>query len=245
MMNDPNSITPSTQSRPDFKTQSKKGLREFFQDRRIKNLVSVLVPGALAAALFPVFGPAIAGVAAGVAIKNGLNMLGISFSDHTINELVKPLEGKQLDENDVQDLLQETLTELLPKDKQVNEEAAKALVTVVPDIKDAAKANTKIDEVWLAQSLESNLQEQGEMMATIAPRVRNLIQLNDVELLKARDQLLNDWSRLRQEVSATDYGKVKGVQQHAKGDMKDVSQIVSASGHSEVSQVDQDYQQGK
>lgn len=244
MVNDPNT-TNDKQSTPDLKAQSKKGLRDFFQDRRIKNLVGVLVPGVLAAALFPVFGPALAGVAAGVAIKNGLNMLGISFSDHTINELVKPLEGQQLDENDMQDLLQETLTKLLPKNKQVNDEAAKALVTVAPDIKNAALANTKIDEGWLAESLESNLQEQGEMMATVAPKVRNLMQLNDAELLKVRDQLLNDWSRLRQEVSATDYGKVSGVKQRAKGNMKDVGQIVSASGHGEVSNVDQDYEQSK
>src|SRR6266566_1549956 len=116
MMNNPNDTTSAMQSTPDLKAQSKKGLREFFQDRRIKNLASVLVPGALAAALFPVVGPVVAGAAAVVAVKIGLNILGLTFCDDTIKKLVAPIEGKQLDESAVQDALQDTLEKLLPTD---------------------------------------------------------------------------------------------------------------------------------
>src|SRR2546421_804053 len=108
-------------SAPELKEQSKKGLREFFQQKSIRNLVTVLVPSALAAILFPVFGPAVAGGAAAVAIQNGLKLLGISLSAETVGKILKPLEGRQIDESDVQAVLQD----LLPKDQQVNEEVAK------------------------------------------------------------------------------------------------------------------------
>src|SRR6266566_4966788 len=130
---------------PELKEQSKKSLREFFQQKSIRNLVNVLVPSALAAILFPVFGPVVAGGAAAVAIQNGLKLLDISLSADTIGKILKPLEGRQIDESDVQAVL----ADLLPKDKQVNDEAAKALVTVAPEVKEAVMANPKIDGAWL------------------------------------------------------------------------------------------------
>lgn len=232
-------------SAEEIKARSKKGLREFFMDRRIRNLASVLVPGALAAALFPIFGPAVAGVAAVFAVKNGLNMLGISFSDDTIKKLMKPLEGQQLDENDVQDVLQETLENLLPEDKQVNDEAAKALVTVAPEIKEAARANTRLDPAWLGESLESSMQQQGESMEKFASRMRDLIQLNDAELIKERDQLLADWSSISQEATATKHSRLSGIRQTAESKGGQINQKVAADDYSSVRDVQQDVKQPK
>src|SRR5205807_2197011 len=101
-----------------------------FQNPYVKNLTSILVPGALAAALLPVFGPVVAGTAAAVAIKNALALLHIEMSTDTIEKLLKPIEGKQLDEDEMQEALTDTLTDLLPTDTKVNKEAGKMLVTV-------------------------------------------------------------------------------------------------------------------
>ena len=46
--------------------QSRQHLHEFFQNKLVKKLIPILVPGALAAALLPVFGPVAAGTAAAV-----------------------------------------------------------------------------------------------------------------------------------------------------------------------------------
>src|SRR5579859_7775994 len=111
--NDPGSL-PSV---PDAHKQQKKSLQEFFQQKSVKSLVSVLVPGALAAALFPFF-PAVAALPAAIAVKNGLDAMHISLSIETVEKILKPLQGKSIEESDVQEVLEE----LLPKDKKVNEE---------------------------------------------------------------------------------------------------------------------------
>src|SRR5581483_11426101 len=138
---DDNTLTPTHS----LLVQSRERLVSFFQQPLIKKSVSVLVPGILASILFPVFGPTVAVPAAAITIQNGLKLLGISFSNDTIKKLIKPLEGKQIDESDLLDVLED----ILPKDKQVNEEAAKALVTVAPTVKEAALTNSKLDEAWL------------------------------------------------------------------------------------------------
>src|SRR5258708_17357754 len=53
--------------------QSKQRLRAFFQNPYVKKLTPILVPGALAAALLPVFGPVVAGTAAARALKKALD----------------------------------------------------------------------------------------------------------------------------------------------------------------------------
>ncbi len=189
MTTNPINTNSGMPSAPELKEQSKKGLREFFQQKSIRNLVNVLVPSALAAILFPVFGPAVAGGAAAVAIQNGLKLLDISLSADTIVKILKPLEGRQIDEGDVQAVLQD----LLPEDKQVNEEAAKALVTVAPEVKEAAMENPKIDSAWLGASLEASLKDQGWIMAKIAPQVHDFIQLDLAALEVERNRLLTNW----------------------------------------------------
>lgn len=240
MMNNP---TDSTSTMPstavELKEQAKQGLREFFQQKSVKNLVNVLVPSALAAILFPVFGPAVAAGAVAVAVQNSLKLLGISFSADSIAKILKPLEGKQIEESDVQAVLEDVLT----KDKQVNDEAAKALVTVAPEVKEAALANPKLDTEWLGQSLEISLQQQGQTMEKVASHVRDLIQLDKQELVIARDRLLTDWSRITEQVTADDYSEVSDVKQQAKGSHKDINLDVSASGHSKIARVDQSYEQ--
>ena len=102
--------------------------------------------------------------------------------------MLKPLEGKQIDESDILDVLED----VLPKDQQVNNEAAKALVTIVPEIKEAALTNTKLDAKWLEESLDTNLKDQGGTMAALAPRVRELIQLDEADMALAIERLKAD-----------------------------------------------------
>ncbi len=115
MTTDPTNTSSGMPSVPELKEQSNKGLREFFQQKSIRNLVNVLVPSALAAILFPIFGPAVAGGAAAVAIQNGLKLLGISLSADTIGKVLKPLEGRQIDESDVQAMCRSCCKTCFPK----------------------------------------------------------------------------------------------------------------------------------
>lgn len=101
-------------------------------------------------------------------------MPGISLSADTIEKVLKPLEGKPIEESDVQTELQE----VLPTDKQVNDEAAKALMVVLPEVKQAALENPKLDPDWLGKSLQISLNDQGEALALLAPQVRDLVQLD-------------------------------------------------------------------
>lgn len=242
MSNSSDDSSGSMPSAAETKAQTKKGLREFFQQPSVKKLVGVLVPGALAAILFPIFGPAVAGTAASIAIQNGLKLLGISFSASTIEKLLKPLEGRKLEEADIQGALEDTLEKLLPSDSQVNEEAAKALVMVTPEVKEAASANPKLEPEWLAESLEINLKDQGWMMARIAPELSELVKLDPAQLEVARQRLLANWTLISQEVTATRSSEVTDVTQKAKGRGGQVSQRVSASDDSKVSGVNQDVQ---
>ncbi len=220
--------------------QSKQRLREFFQNKYVKNLVPILVPGALAAALLPVFGPVAAGAAAAVAIKNTLALLKIDMSTDTIEKLLKPIEGKKLEEDDLQEALTDTLKDLLPKDKKVNEETAKALTTVAPSIKDAALSNSKLDAEWLGSSLETNLKEQGEMMERIAPDIHTLI-LKDGQALEADVQrLLQNWSRIAVEVTATNESKVSDVESRAKAGGGEIGHRVAADNKSTIEGIKMD-----
>src|SRR4051794_1172929 len=53
----------------------------------VKRAASVIVPGALAAILFPFLGPAVAVAPAIVAVQNGLKALGITVSGDTIRKI--------------------------------------------------------------------------------------------------------------------------------------------------------------
>lgn len=223
---DDNTLTPA-HSR--F-VQSREQLVSFFQQPLIKKSVSVLVPGILASILFPIFGPAVAIPAAVITIQNGLKLLGISFSNDTIKKLIKPLEGKQIDESDLLDVLED----ILPKDKQVNEEAAKALVTVAPTVKVAALTNPKLDAAWLGASLESSLQEQGEMMERIAFDVRELIQKDEVALEAGIQRLLQNWSRISVEIVSNNESKVSEVQSKARSSGGNISHKISADNKSNI-----------
>jgi len=235
MTTNPTNNSSGMPSAPELKEQSKRGLREFFQQKSIRNLVTVLVPSALAAILFPVFGPAVAGGAAAVAIQNGLKLLGISLSAETIGKILKPLEGRQIDESDVQAVLQD----LLSKDQQVNEESAKALVTIAPEVKEAATANPKIDAAWLGASLEASLKDQGWIMAKIAPRIHDFIQLDLAALEVERNRLLANWSLISQEVTASRGSQVSRIEQNMEGRGGHINQRVAASDQSAIQDVKQ------
>jgi hypothetical protein len=206
----------------------------------VKSLVPILVPGALAAALLPVFGPVAAGTAAAVAIKNSLALLKIDMSTETIGKLLKPIEGKKLDEDEMQTVITDTLKNLLPKDKQMNEEAAKALVTVAPEIKKAALNNPKLDTEWLGTSLETNLKEQGEMMAKIAPDIHTLI-LKEGQALEVDVQhLLQNWSRISVEVTAINKSKVSSITSKAEAEGGQIGHRVAAQDESTIEGVNID-----
>lgn len=204
--------TSRTSGARDVVAQAKQQLRRFFQNEYVKDLVSVLVPSALAAILFPVFGPAVAAPAAAVAVQNGLKAFGISFSADSVEKMLKPLEGRPIDESDVKAVLKD----LLPKDEKVNNEAAQALVKVIPDVKEAALSNPKLDPDWLGQSLATNLKEQGGVMARIAPKVDELVHLDDAQLRAAIRDTLANWLSIKQTIAVSE-GEVSNSPQSIKG----------------------------
>jgi hypothetical protein len=108
------------------------------------------------------------------------------------------------------------LKDLLPKDEQVNDEAAQALVKVVPDVKGAALSNPKLDPDWLGQSLATNLNEQGGIMAQIAPKVDELVHLDDAQLRAAVRDTLANWLSIRQTIAVGE-GEVSNSLQSIKG----------------------------
>lgn len=235
MTTNPTNTSSEMPSVPELREQSRKGLREFFQQKSIRNLVRVLVPSVLAAVLLPVFGPVVAGSTATVAIQNGLKLLDISMSADTISKMLKPLEGRQIDESDVQAVLQD----LLPKDKQANDEAAKVLVTVVPEVKEAVMTNPKIDGAWLGASLEVSLKDQGWVMAKIASQLRDIIQLDLAALEAARNRLLADWPLISQEVTAIEGSEVSRIEHNTEGRGGHINQRVAASEQSTIQDVRQ------
>ena len=231
---------PQDMAKTTLLEKAKLRLREFFQNKYVKNLVPILVPSALAAALLPVFGPVAAGTAAAVAIKNSLALLKIDMSTDTIGKLLKPIEGKKLEEDDIQEVLTDALKDLLPKDKKVNEEAAKTLVTVAPSIKEAALSNPKLDAEWLGASLETSLKEQGEMMEKIAPDIHTLI-LKDGQALEADVQrILHDWPRIAVEVTAINESKVSDVESRAKAAGGQIGHRVAADNKSTIEGIKMD-----
>ena len=100
--------------------------------------------------------------------------------------------------------------------KHVNEEAAKTLVIVAPTLKDAALSNPKLDAAWLAESLATNLEQQGAMMERIAPDIRALLQKDGADLEAPVHRLLQDWSHISLEVIATDKSKITVLDLQAK-----------------------------
>ncbi len=230
MMNNSSDGTVGTSSASQLREQSKQRLRNFFQQPLVRKSVDVLVPGVLAAALFPIFGPAVAAPAAAVAIHNGLKLIGISFSASTIDKLLNPLKGKEIEEADILDALQE----VLPQDKQVNDEAAKALVTIAFDVKEAALQNKRLDQKWLAEGLATNLQAQGGAMATVAPRVEELIQLDDEQMREAVRNILTNWSNITQTITVSGEGEVSNSPQSIKGRGGNISQSISATDKGKV-----------
>lgn len=193
----------------ELQVQAKKRLHEFFQQNYGTNQVNALVPGTIAAVIFPVLSPAMTQEATVGAIQNGLESLDISFSADSVEKLLEAFESKQIDESDVQKVLED----LLPKDEQVNEEAAKALIKVVPEIKEAAMANPGLDPESLGQSLQLSLTDQGGVMMQLAPQLSGLIQLEGVELQRARDRLLDNWPQVINEATVSEYGSVTGSEQ--------------------------------
>lgn len=229
--------TSGTPGAHEVVAQAKQRLRRFFQNEYVKDLVSVLVPSALAAVLFPVFGPVVAAPAAAVAVQNGLKAFGISFSADSIEKMLKPLEGRQIDESDVKAVLKD----LLPADEQVNDEAAQALVKVVPEVKEAALSNPKLNPDWLGRSLATNLKEQGGTMAQVAPKVDELIHLDETQLRAAISKTLANWVSLKQTITASEGGKVSKSPQSVKGHAGsgDISQSIAATKHGEVTESEQ------
>lgn len=124
------------------------GLTGFFNSliRGVGELIRVstitLFSGILGAALLPFFGPVVAiGVSLGVMaavteIQEKLKPLGLGLQDDTVRKLAEPLQGKRPDERD----LQKVMEEVLSKDRQANEDLAKAFRQLLPTIHKAAAA---------------------------------------------------------------------------------------------------------
>ena len=232
-MSDSTQVPKATTKTP-LLEQSKQRLSAFFQNPYVKKLTPILVPSVLAATLLPIFGPVAAGTAAAVAIKNSLALLHIEMSNDTIEKLLKPIEGKQLSDDDLQEALTDTLTDLLPANKKVNEEAARTLVLVTPEIKEAALSNPKLNVEWLGVSLETNLKEQGDMMEKIAPDVHRLILKNGQALEDDVQRLLQEWPRIAVEVIATNESKISAVESRARAAAGQIGHRVAADNKSEI-----------
>ena len=230
-MSDPTQVPQGTANNT-LLEQSKQRLREFFQNKYVKKLTPILVPGALAAVLLPVFGPVVAGAAAAMAIKNALALLHIEMSTDTIEKLLKPIEGKHLDEDDMQEALTDSLKDLLPTDTKVNEEAAKTLLLVTPDIKEAALSNPRLDAEWLGASLETSLKEQGNMMEKIAPDMHRLILKDGQAFEDDVQRLLRDWPRIAVEVIATNESKISAVDSRARATAGEIGHRMAADNKS-------------
>jgi hypothetical protein len=172
----------------------------------------------------------VAAVPAALSIHQGLKLLGISFSEETIGKILKPLQGKSFDESDLLDVLDNILQE----DKQVNGEAAKALVTVLPTVKDAAMTNSKLDGEWLSENLSRNLKDQGTVMAQIAPDVRALLSKDGNELDIAVQEFLQKWSHITVEVIATHRSEISDMESTAKASGGMVSHRVVSEDSSKV-----------
>jgi hypothetical protein len=214
--------------------QSKGRLREFFKNKYVMQLVPILVPCALTAVLLPIIGLVAAGAATTVAIKNLLPQLKIDMSTDTIEKLLKPIEGKQLGEDELQETITQGLTELLPIDKKVNEEAAKTLVILAPSLKEAALSNSRLDTPWLATSLETNLKEQGEMMEQVAP-VMYALMLKEGQAFEADMQLLlKDWSQIAVEVTAINKSRVSDITSKAQAENGRIGHRVAAQDESTI-----------
>lgn len=92
-MSNPTDSSGGMPSASELQALTKKRLHMFFQQKYVKSRVNALVPGTMAAILSSVFGSAVTGEATAPAAQNGLASLGISFSDDSIEKLLKPLEG--------------------------------------------------------------------------------------------------------------------------------------------------------
>jgi hypothetical protein len=140
-----------------------------------------------------------------------------------------------VDESDVQAVLQD----LLPNDEQVNNEAAQALVSLAPEVKETALANSKLNQEWLGSNLESNLKDQGWVMARIAPQISGLIRLDPAALEAEQNHLLAIWPEVSQEVTATEGSDIRHIDQSAEGASVQATQRIRASDQSTIENVKQ------
>ncbi len=152
------------------------------------------------------------------------------MSNETTKKLVKPLEGEGIDESDLLDVLEE----VLPTDKQVNEETAKALVIITPMVKEAALTNPRLDMAWLGESLEQSLAQQGEIMAHLAPKVRELVKKDGTEQAIAIEHLLQNWSRISIEVTADHNSRVSNVESKARATGGAIGHRIAADNASTI-----------
>ena len=76
------------------------------------------------------------------------------------------------------------------------------------------------------------------MMARIAPKVDELVHLDDAQLRAAVRNTLANWSSIKQTITASGGGKVskspQGVKEHAGSG--DISQNIAATDHGEVTE---------
>jgi hypothetical protein len=126
--------------------EAERGIARFFTSlvRGIGDLASVtaltIFSGVLGAALFPAFGPVAAlGISLGVMgavreIQQRLKPLDLDLQDDTIRKLVEPFQEKTLDEK----VLRKVIADVLTKDRQANDDLAKAYSKLGPMIEKAA-----------------------------------------------------------------------------------------------------------
>ena len=108
-------------------------------------------------------------------------------------------------------------------------------MVVLPEVKQAALENPKLDPDWLGKSLEISLNDQGETMAILAPQVRDLVKLDQTTLEEKIHALLANWSSNIQEMTATKQGKVTESEQTIEGRGGTSRQTMDSSDMGEIS----------
>ena len=180
-----------------------RGLSNFFKetaDRLIEWTTKTAVTAIISAALSPIFGPVVAGIAgvgvsaATTSMHKELRSLSPNLRGDTVNKLVEPLQGKPFDETE----LRKVIGKVSSEDRQANEDLKQFYIDLQPTIEKAYRStNITItgdvgnvivgDKNTIEQTFSSFLQDKSAPRNTVwettAPRLPISLDKTDRELI--------------------------------------------------------------
>ncbi len=171
-----------------------------------RKVINIVVPGALAAILWPIVGPAVGTAAAVVAVQNGLKALGIGVSDDTAKKLV---EGTDLGEDDYHSFLEQ----LFKNDREANKDAAKVLAATAPAIIDVLKEQEPAEQGELIARIQQSMKDQGGALAETAEEYGALLQKGGETFDHALAALQQRLTKIEQVMIAEGGGTISNSQQ--------------------------------